>query len=174
MNIHGNALPIQRLDKHLSPTQLDRHVPAGYRNLTKFNFKNLDASREIYVLCMREKLSRRVGKPKICIGENKGACPHWILYPGHCFLVQPGLCRTWLETITKTCPCNIQRIFFFFFGCKNENFQCTNLDIFLIFAQDIDCGYMLKPPRQGGSNENPKFLFRSKNKKNIIYEKYNI
>ena len=31
MNIHSGALPIQRLDKHLTPTRLDRHVPAGYR-----------------------------------------------------------------------------------------------------------------------------------------------
>ena len=28
-------------------------------------------------------------------------------------------------------------------------------DIFLIFAQNIDCGYMLEPPRRGGSNEYP-------------------
>ena len=34
-----------------------------------------------------------------------------------------------------------------FFGCKNENFHWKNLDIFLIFAQNIDCGYMLEPPR---------------------------
>ena len=33
------------------------------------------------------------------------------------------------------------------FGRKNENFQCTNFDIFLIFAQNIDCGYTLEPPR---------------------------
>ena len=28
---------------------------------------------------------------------------------------------------------------------KIENFQLKNFDIFLIFAQDIDCGYMLEP-----------------------------
>ena len=28
-----------------------------------------------------------------------------------------------------------------FFGCKNENFLLKNFDIFLIFAQNIDCGY---------------------------------
>ena len=27
------------------------------------------------------------------------------------------------------------------YGCKNENFQMKNCDIFLIFAQNIDCGY---------------------------------
>ena len=36
---------------------------------------------------------------------------------------------------------------------KNENFQQKNFDIFLIFGQNIDCGYTLEPPRQGGSNE---------------------
>ena len=37
-----------------------------------------------------------------------------------------------------------------FFGCKNENFHWKNFDIFLIFAQNIDCGYTLtlEPPRR--------------------------
>ena len=33
-----------------------------------------------------------------------------------------------------------------FFGWKNVNFQMKNCDIFLIFAQNIDCGYTLEPP----------------------------
>ena len=62
---------------------------------------------------------------------------------------------------------------------KYENFQQKILDIFLIFAQNIDCGYSLEPPRQnidcgytlepprrGGSNEYPQSMFCSKNKKN--------
>ena len=49
---------------------------------------------------------------------------------------------------------------------KNENFQQKNFDIFLIFAQNIDCGYTLEPPRRGGSNEYPQSMFWSKNKKN--------
>ena len=32
------------------------------------------------------------------------------------------------------------------FGCKNENFHWKNSDIFLIFAQNIDCGYTLESP----------------------------
>ena len=49
---------------------------------------------------------------------------------------------------------------------KFENFQYKNVDIFLIFAQNIDCGYKLEPPRRGGSNEYPQSMFWSKNKKN--------
>ena len=49
---------------------------------------------------------------------------------------------------------------------KNGNFHQKNFDIFLIFAQNIDCGYMLEPPRRGGSNEYPQSMFWSKNKKN--------
>ena len=49
---------------------------------------------------------------------------------------------------------------------ENENFQWKNFDIFLIFAQNIDCGYTLEPPRRGGSNEYPQSMFWSKNKKN--------
>ena len=37
------------------------------------------------------------------------------------------------------------------------------LDILNIFAQNIDCGYTLEPPRQGGSNEYPQSMFWSKN-----------
>ena len=45
--------------------------------------------------------------------------------------------------ITKTCPCNIQ----IFKVVKNENFQYIFFYIFLNFAQNIDCGYTLEPPR---------------------------
>ena len=48
---------------------------------------------------------------------------------------------------------------------KNEIF----FYIFLIFAQNIDCGYTLEPPRRGGSNEYPQLMFWSKNKKNRYY-----
>ena len=53
-----------------------------------------------------------------------------------------------------------------FLSLKIENFQLKNFDIFLIFAQNIDCGYTLEPPRRGGSNEYPQSMFWSKNKKN--------
>ena len=33
-----------------------------------------------------------------------------------------------------------------FHGCKNVNFQIIKNNIFLIFAQNIDCGYTLEPP----------------------------
>ena len=64
---------------------------------------------------------------------------------------------------------------------KNEKFQLKKFDIFLIFAQNIDCGYTLVLPRRGSSNEYPYTLvlprrgssneypqsvFCSKNKKN--------
>ena len=31
--------------------------------------------------------------------------------------------------------------------------------IFLIFAQNIDCGYPLEPPHRGGSNMYPQSMF---------------
>ena len=34
-----------------------------------------------------------------------------------------------------------------FHGCKNDNFQMKIFDFFLIFAQNIDCGYTLEPPQ---------------------------
>ena len=34
-----------------------------------------------------------------------------------------------------------------FHGCKNVHFQMKFVNIFLIFAQNIDCGYTLEPPQ---------------------------
>ena len=34
-----------------------------------------------------------------------------------------------------------------FHGCKNGNFLMKKNNIFLIFAQNIDCGYTLEPPQ---------------------------
>ena len=53
----------------------------------------------------------------------------------------------------------------FFFGCKNGNFHWKNSVSVLIFAQNIDCGYTLEPPWQGGSNKYQHSMFCSKNKK---------
>ena len=41
-------------------------------------------------------------------------------------------------------PVKYTTIFHF---CKNDNFQMKNWDIFLIFAQNIYCGYSLEPPQ---------------------------
>ena len=35
-----------------------------------------------------------------------------------------------------------------FLALKIENFQLKIFDVFLIFAQNIDCGYTLEPPRR--------------------------
>ena len=52
---------------------------------------------------------------------------------------------------------------------KNENFQIKYSDIFHISAQNIDCGYSLELPRQGGSYEYPQSMVLSRNKKNNVY-----
>ena len=51
-----------------------------------------------------------------------------------------------------------------FLVVKNLKFHQKIFDIFLIFAQNIDCGYTLG---RGGSNEYPQSMFWSKNKKNM-------
>ena len=50
---------------------------------------------------------------------------------------------------------------------KMKKIHWKIFDIFLIFAQNIDCGYTLEPPRRGGFNEYPQSMFWSKNKKKI-------
>ena len=49
-----------------------------------------------------------------------------------------------------------------FLALKVENFQLKNFDIFLIFAQNINCGYMLELPRRGSCNEYPHYVLEQK------------
>ena len=50
---------------------------------------------------------------------------------------------------------------------KMKIFTGKKFDIFLIVAQNIDCGYILEPPWRGCSNEYPQCTFWSTNKKNM-------
>ena len=50
-----------------------------------------------------------------------------------------------------------------------ETFSAVKIENFIrqiIFAQNIECGYTLEPPRRVGSNEYPQSMFWNKNKKN--------
>ena len=42
---------------------------------------------------------------------------------------------------------------------KKLKFSVKFLLFFLIFAQNIDCGYMLELPRRGSSHEYPQSMF---------------
>ena len=61
------------------------------------------------------------------------------------------------------------QIYWKFYHQKIKKIQIKNSDIVHISAQNIDCGYPLEPPRQGGSNEYPQTMFLSRNKKNNVY-----
>ena len=45
------------------------------------------------------------------------------------------------------------------FTNKKWKFSDKNSDILHISAQNKDCGYSLEPPRSGGSNEYPQYMF---------------
>ena len=46
---------------------------------------------------------------------------------------------------------------------KKWKFSDKNSDFFHISAQNIDCGYLLEPPRRGGSNKYSQSMFLSRN-----------
>ena len=61
---------------------------------------------------------------------------------------------------------------------QNWKFSDKNSDMFhiqfllktyIVGTQNIDCVYSLEPPRWGGSNDYPKSMFLSWNKKNSVY-----
>ena len=64
------------------------------------------------------------------------------------------------------------QIYWKFYNPKKENFQLKNANIFLISAQNIDCGYSLEPPRRAGSNEYPQSMFWAEIRK-IMYTPVN-
>ena len=77
---------------------------------------------------------------------------------------------TALDTyITKT------RLFKYIENFTTKNGKISrkkNSDIFLISAQNIDCGYSLEPPRRGGSNKYPQSMFWAEIRK-IMYTPVN-
>ena len=52
---------------------------------------------------------------------------------------------------------------------KEKKFRLKIPMFFISLLKNIDCGYSLEPPRQGGSNEYPQSMFLSRNKKNNVY-----
>ena len=62
--------------------------------------------------------------------------------------------------ITKTCRYNIDPLKPHFYIVK-LGFTGVYI-IFLIFAQNLECGYSLEPPRRGGSNEYQQSMFWAK------------
>ena len=70
------------------------------------------------------------------------------------------------QLITKT------RLFKYIenFTSKNWKFSDKNSDIFHISAQNIDCGYLLEPPRRGSSNKYSQSMFWAEIRK-IMYIK---
>ena len=62
----------------------------------------------------------------------------------------------------------IQIYWKFYHQTKKKNSGSKILIFFYISAQNIDCGYSLEPPRRGGSNEYPKFMFWAEIRK-IMY-----
>ena len=55
------------------------------------------------------------------------------------------------------------------FTSKNWKFSDKKLWYFHTSAQNIDCGYSIELPRQGGSNKYLQSMFLSKNKKTNVY-----
>ena len=57
-----------------------------------------------------------------------------------------------------------------FHGCKNDNFKMKFFDFFLIFAQNIDCGYTLEPPPEAVLTSTHNLCFGAKIRKICIPE----
>ena len=72
---------------------------------------------------------------------------------------------SFFQAIKKTCLYNFDPLKPHFYTVK-LGFAGVYI-IFLISAQNIDCGYSLEPPRRGGSNEYPQSMFWAEIWKNL-------
>ena len=70
------------------------------------------------------------------------------------------------STITKT---RLYKYIVNFTAERTKILQMKNCNVFLISAQNIDCGYSLEPPQRGGCNEVPTIYVLGRNKKNNVY-----
>ena len=57
----------------------------------------------------------------------------------------------------------------FFSAVKVGKFYWETFDVFNIFAQNSVCGYTLEPPRRGGSNEYPRYMYVLDQNKKSMY-----
>ena len=94
-------------------------------------------------------------------------------FPGCCWWPQKASFIALMVSILRGC---FASSFHFFYHYENTPIQIywqfyhqKKSDIFLISAQNMDCGYSLEPPRRGGSNEYPQSMLLSRNKKNNAY-----
>ena len=101
------------------------------------------------------------------LGFKSGA-RHSEVYRGLTSKLGSILLHNFLPHIKKTCPCNIQRLFQ---KKKRMNIKLyrKKVDIFDIFAQNIDYGYVLVPPLQGSSNEYPQSMVWIRKKCILLY-----
>ena len=73
------------------------------------------------------------------------------------------VCILMFCSIMKTYPCNIYPLKPHFYIAK---LGYTGVYLFFLFLlQNIDCGYLLEPPRRGGSNVYPQSMFWAKIRK---------
>ena len=110
--------------------------------------------------------------PNSSVSEDRRTCPECAFAQADQDLVCPdmhGGIFAWHETIMFLCSITKTHLFKYEYI---ENFTSKNWkfsDIFHVTALNIDCGYLLEQPRRGGSNEYPRSIFLSRNKKNNVY-----
>ena len=79
--------------------------------------------------------------------------------------LEPDYLKRMFENIFHNEHLPIKYTEIFFSRRRNFKVHGENFDCFDIFAQNIDCGYTLEPPRPGGrgsSNKYPQSMFWSK------------
>ena len=75
----------------------------------------------------------------------------------------------WGSTIALPELCSGELIMALFMAAKTKSFRWKNVIVFLIFAQNRDCGYSLELPHWGSSNGYTQSMFYSRKKKNNVY-----
>ena len=85
------------------------------------------------------------------------SCLFWMVPAFRCKTHKSSTIQLIVHHITKTCPCNVYPLEPHFYIAK-LGYAGVYL-FFLFLLQNIDCGYSLEPPRQGGSYVYPQSMF---------------
>ena len=67
-----------------------------------------------------------------------------------------------VQSKLQVCNSDITKTYLYNFDPFKPHFYIVKLGLYIIFvisAQNIDCGYSLEPPRRSGSNEYPQSMF---------------
>ena len=81
------------------------------------------------------------------------------------------------DLVVQACLITKTRLFKYIGNSTSKNWKFSDKKLwyfFIFLLKNIDCGYLLEPPRRGDSDEYPQSMFLSRNKKNNVNPSFTV